>query len=235
MGNYTALYGRITLKHDVAKVLYRPGDDMPEWERLKKCRGLAPHPDVRAFINVSRRGTIGRGASAYFDWSDCQVDEWDDLLEDVIQQGWQPQPDWAGIDEHNYDSMRHYNPHTRELTFFCSLKNYGGTIEAFINILPLIADDWMLFREYERMYAACAPDRIVPTKRQPKVVATLTDLSTRESTNELNDKIYSHYNDAAVKITHLPLTIISAKYGEPIGTAIEHGKPYPDEPFGYGY
>ena len=35
------------------------------------------------------------------------------------------------------------------MSFTCSLKNYDSEIEAFINILPHIADGWLLEKRYE--------------------------------------------------------------------------------------
>lgn len=215
MGTYTALYGRVVLKDEVAKVLYLPGDDIPEWRRLANCRGLSPHPDVKEFIKDHRRDFIGRGDSAYFSWPDNESDDWDAMLVEITSKGWVPHLEGFSKDI-NYHSLRHYDPTTRELTFFSSLKNYGGTIEIFLKILPLIATDWLLFREYETEYEACSPDRIVPQWKSPRVKVSVTDLSQTIPTPK-------------------KVTVLSASRGSQPGVIIEHGKIIPDGPFGYGF
>lgn len=169
MGYYTALYGKVELKPEIANDLYTTGDDIPEWKRLRQCRGLTPHPDIQVFLNDPRRDFIARGDSAYFDYNDTLALGWDTMLKEVKRKGWKPQPDVL-IDDINTNAMRHYDPNTHTLTFFCSLKNYTGTIAAFLKILPLIADDWYLWTEGEDD----ADDNLPPNIAAPYDMDTCT-------------------------------------------------------------
>lgn len=54
------------------------------------------------------------------------------------------------------------NVHGSVMHFSCSLKNYTGTIEKFIqNVLPVIADEWVLESLYEEDEVATTHKRII--------------------------------------------------------------------------
>lgn len=58
-------------------------------------------------------------------------------------------------------SRSHWIPHSGNgvksqeglvVKFHCELKNYDNTIEKFLDVLPKIADDWLLEKRYEEYY-----------------------------------------------------------------------------------
>lgn len=122
MGTYTELYGQVTLKPEVAKVVYN-GDTL-NWNPLRRVRGIGKHPDVRRFLNTPRFNWIGGSHSFHVD---------------AVSH-----PIWIGLAREHLRA-----PHPNRAVFYCSLKNYDDTIENFTYILPLIADDWYLFSQYE--------------------------------------------------------------------------------------
>tara|TARA_B100000929_G_scaffold288313_1_gene276576 strand:+ start:540 stop:1037 length:498 start_codon:yes stop_codon:yes gene_type:complete len=145
MGMYTCLFGKVTFKDDVAQKANHLSTEFVIWQHLLNTRRLKKHPDVIAFLTDQRVFMVANGASAYF-----SADEYPDqqhVLEGI--------PDDA-------ESANHYQPNKRTLTFFCSLKNYTDSIEKFTRILPLIADDWDLYSQYEEMQHEYAPDHHTP-------------------------------------------------------------------------
>lgn len=170
MGMYTCLFGKVKFKDDVTENATRlntlnhswMGSYHPHmtlrWAMLLNTRRIKKHPDVAVFLKDFRAGSIGNGGSAYF--TPDEYPNQDHLLNVLNDE------DWNGFV---------YRPVSKELTFFCSLKNYTGTIEKFIRILPLIADDWDLYSQYEEMQNDHKPDHYTPQNGLVRGECTVDD------------------------------------------------------------
>lgn len=180
MGMYTCLFGKVKFKEDIAQKAKHLDTGFAEWQQLLNTRRLKKHPDVITFLTDQRVFMVANGGSAYF-----SVDEYPDQ-QHVLK----------GI-PNDAESARRYLPNKRELTFFCSLKNYTDSIEKFLRILPLIADDWDVYSQYEEMQHEEEPDHHTPPRSQgnisPNVKVTFGDGSTI-TTRAVVDEYSSEYN-----------------------------------------
>lgn len=128
MGTYTAIYGKVTLKKTVLDKVFQ-GDHF-DWRKLTGIRVLRRHPDIINFMQCDRYDHIGNGGSSYFDPNDVGPSPWEKMKQGVAE-------------------LPHFNVRDGSIVFHSSLKDYDHEIEKFFSILPLIADDWELFQEYE--------------------------------------------------------------------------------------
>lgn len=155
MGMYTALFGRIKLKPSIVKVVVK--GHYVDWRNLRNIRGVGKHPDVLEFLSLPRSGSVTLGGSAYFDSRMSNVPEWITMAEECGINGDENIDSWGDI---NYGWV--LDPKVNTVTFFSSIKNYSSEYHHFYNILPLIADDWLLFELYEEDQSIRHPDRIFP-------------------------------------------------------------------------
>lgn len=132
MGTYTCLFGKVKFKEDVAQRARQYDMELVTWRPMLATRRLKKHPDITTFLSDQRVGMIANGGSSYFYTG--QYPDQHHILGGI--------PDLT-------ESYCCYQHNQRELTFFCSLKNYTDTIEKFLRILPLIADDWDLYFQTE--------------------------------------------------------------------------------------
>ena len=115
MGDYTMIAFQAIIKPQYRKYVstFMEGD----WHNLADGeRGLSVNRDFQEFIQDDRADFIPKGYSAYFSESDNEVSTAE-----------QARPK--------------YEVETGKWDVYCSLKNYDDTIEKFLKILPLIADE----------------------------------------------------------------------------------------------
>lgn len=133
MGSYTALYGNIGLKPEFndfvqSTICEHSGVAYMcfNWDLLKRHRGVKNHPDFKNLIKKEGYKSIGARSSIYFD--DCDVSH---LLTLRNEDGGVP----VGISYARQYGLVNINS---------DFKNYDDEINAFINLLPVIADWWEL-------------------------------------------------------------------------------------------
>lgn len=142
MGMYAAIYGKVNLKPFVEDIMgFKNGipEDGVDWENLIGHSALRDHPDIINFLNVPRHDQIAVGQSAYFG---CHYNE----------------ENWQEVRSLCQDKHAVYDSKDKSLIFYCSLKNYKCTIEAFVKILPIIATHWKLYEIYEEHKDEWEPD-----------------------------------------------------------------------------
>lgn len=115
MGMYTMLAFKAIIKSKYRK--YVNAFMKGEWKVLADGeRELSINKDFQEFIQDDRAAFIPKGYSGYFSESDNEVS--------AAEQAWPK-----------------YEVETGKWDVYCSLKNYDDTIEKFLKILPLIADE----------------------------------------------------------------------------------------------
>lgn len=127
MGTYTVFYGTVKLKHDALKECFTDG--ILDMSKVLKLKRLRKHPDIIAFSKLKRFSLMGYCAGH------CATTHVHyDFLRTI---------DIDFKDSINYETINILKGN--EYTFFGALKNYCGSLTKFIEILPLIADNWEMY------------------------------------------------------------------------------------------
>lgn len=127
MGSYTGLRCKIKIKEEYIDALKELISLDYEWAQHSM-------PEFKEFGKLDRAGFIPCGSLSYMPY--C----WEKLKEDAVNEY-----DTEDVDEFKYN----FDEKSRIWTFQCSLKNYSGEIEYFIeNIVPLITENIIHLEEF---------------------------------------------------------------------------------------